>query len=360
MIGIWLIVVSLGLASDVDRSIAPDFPARDTFVDPPYAREPGAPVAFRTPEECRAHRRSVTTPMGRFAIRRLDAVFRRCEREDGYYVYRESHAYATLDPVLDPILFAQAGGLLLGVELAHRDLVARGSEKWAVGCTELDCQSRPHPLTNYAAPKPGWETFSDVLLFTSMGISPAPLLFSKGNARYTDTLIMSQVMLTNAAITQAAKRLTAEPRPFAFSDLRDWDPNDVAGVASDLRGNDAWTSYFSGHTSWVAASTFGLATVYAIRGRRPVALIAPYSAALAATVLVGTARVLALRHDPVDVLVGGVTGAIVGIWIPFAHAGIARVIDPELRARRDERRAARRVHVIPTAGPTSVGLQGVF
>lgn len=226
-----------------------------------------------------------------------------------------------------------------------------------MGCTG-DCDGRRDPLPAHTVPKPGWKTLSDALLYSSAAGPLVPLLTTRGNGRLTDALVMGEVLLLTVGVTEAVKATVSEPRPYAFADLRDWPAKDASSLVHELGSADAWSSYPSGHTSLVAASSFGLATLWSLHHRdtKPGLHMVPFATATLLTSLQGTARVMALRHDPVDTVMGGLTGMLAGTLVPLAHLSIARAVDPERARRRRARRGT--VSVAPVATPTSVGLEG--
>jgi membrane-associated phospholipid phosphatase len=325
--------------------------------NPSPAPAPGVDGArFADRDACRAWMKQHTDMRQRMSIRRFDARHRRCEVDGAGWVYRDTHAYITLDPVLDPALWIAAAATL-GVSRT-RDPRDRGREQWDPTCNPADdtCIQRRDPLAaGLTAPVGKWREASDGILYASSAISLLPLLTSRGNAKMTDTIVMAEVMALNLAVTESIKIRVGEPRPYAFADLRDFDAVDAMALKDDLRGEDAWKSYFSGHTSITAASTFGLATLWAVRqrGTKPGWYALPYGLAAGLTAVQGTARVMAMKHDPTDVAVGAISGALIGTLVPLSHAAIARVIDPGRRGRGN-------VKVTPTASAGGLGVQGVW
>jgi membrane-associated phospholipid phosphatase len=349
------------------EEVAPVEPDREPADPAPTLRgrpspepAPGVDGArFDSMPACRAWMLAHTTGAQRLSIRRFDARYRRCERDEGAWVYRDTHAFLTLDPVLDPVLLI-ASGVTLAVSRARDNVVPTGLSRWDPGCDPSveGCTARRDPLAKgLTAPVGRWEEASDGILYASFALAGLPLLTSRGNARLTDTIVMAEVILLDLAVVESIKVRTAEPRPYVFGDLRDFDRADTFELMDDLRGDDAWKSYFSGHTSITAASTFGLATLWALRqrGTKPGWYALPYGLAAGITAVQGTARVLSMRHDPTDVVVGGVAGVLIGTLVPLAHAGIARAIDPE-RVRPGRSPLRMRLN----AGPNSLGVQGVW
>jgi hypothetical protein len=335
---------------------------RDQRPRPPYARWPAdADQVFDDRSDCLAWSRERNTTAQRALIRRFDVVHRRCVFERDGWHYRENHAPLTLDPVLEPLLVVTPLAVALARRTQHDPLVERGRTRWDLHCTGDDCELRYDGFQAPEAPVGRWREFSDVLLYATPVLALSPLLTSSGNAKLTDTIVMAEVLIVNLGITESTKRVAAEPRPYTSTDLSSWEADDLWGIHDDLRGDDAWASNLSGHTSFVASTTFGLATLAGIRTRwrRPAAVAIPFTLAATATALQGTARVLAVKHDPSDVVLGAFTGLAVGVLVPLSHAAIAETVDPERLRKRRERR--RRVALAPTIAPDgSVALVGVW
>lgn len=356
------------IAPATPASDAPPAPTHRSEPDPepaPTLRGPPSPepapgvdgARFDTSEACADWMRAHTRPTQRMSIRRFDARHRRCERDGREWVYRDTHAPLTLDPVLDPALLL-ASGITLAVSRANPRVIETGLSRWDPRCDPAspDCASRRDRLAPYTAPVGQWREASDGLLYASLALTGLPLLTSRGNARLTDTIVMTEVLLLNLAVVDSIKVRAAEPRPYTSADLRDFDRDDAFYVMDGLRTDEAWRSYFSGHTSITAGTTFGLATLWALRqrGTKPGWYALPYGLAAGLTAIQGSARVLSLQHDPTDVAVGAVAGALIGTLVPLAHAGIAGAINPD----RQRRGSPFRLRL--TAGAQSVGVQGVW
>ncbi len=152
---------------------------------------------------------------------------------------------------------------------------------------------------------------SDGLLIGGIG-APALLLFDKDIRRDYQTVgtMYAETMLLNYIAMSAAKQLVLRPRPFTYN------PN---VSLADRMGQDARFSFFSGHTSTVAASSFFAAKVY--NDYHPHNPETPWIWAAAATLPAATAflRVEGGKHFPTDVLIGYLVGAGIGILVPELH-----------------------------------------
>lgn len=152
---------------------------------------------------------------------------------------------------------------------------------------------------------------SDITMFTSM-LLPVVLLANKPARSEAGkiTIIYTETLLINAAVTNLTKELVKRKRPYNYN------PN---APLSKKQERDATSSFFSGHTSFTASSSFFLAKVYA--DTNPNSKWKPLVWTGAATLPLTTAilRVAAGKHFPTDVLVGYVIGAATGILIPHIH-----------------------------------------
>ncbi len=121
----------------------------------------------------------------------------------------------------------------------------------------------------------------------------------------------AEVMLLNGAATYLTKTLVDRPRPYAYAN----NPVDAA----DIEGKEPLRSFFSGHTSMAAASTFFLAKVYSDYHPHNRWRYAVWTAAGALPAVTGFLRIQAGKHFPTDVMVGYVVGAATGYLVPFVH-----------------------------------------
>jgi membrane-associated phospholipid phosphatase len=124
------------------------------------------------------------------------------------------------------------------------------------------------------------------------------------------TLIYTETLLINAALTNLTKELVKRKRPYNYN------PN---APLSKKQEPDATSSFFSGHTSFTASSSFFLAKVYA--DTNPNSKWKPLVWTGAATLPLTSAifRVAAGKHFPTDVLVGYIVGAVTGFLVPHIH-----------------------------------------
>jgi len=152
---------------------------------------------------------------------------------------------------------------------------------------------------------------SDIFLFSAPAI-PLLLLADPAVRRDAPTvgLIAGEVMLVNTALTLLSKEIAHRPRPFAY--------NPAAPLPEKLK-RDARLSFFSGHTSTVAALAFSTAKIWSDyhpdSGWRPVM----WAGAAVIPATVGYLRMRAGKHFLSDVAAGFAAGAVTGWLIPQLH-----------------------------------------
>lgn len=154
-------------------------------------------------------------------------------------------------------------------------------------------------------------TASDILMISSLTL-PSTLLVSQQVRKEAGVVVVmyAETWLLTAGITSLTKELTRRKRPFVYSPQ--------APIQKKLEP-DATSSFFSGHTSFSAASSFFLAKIYA--DLYPASKWKPYMWAGAAVLplATGALRVVAGKHYLTDVLIGYLTGAAIGTLTPHLH-----------------------------------------
>lgn len=152
---------------------------------------------------------------------------------------------------------------------------------------------------------------SDLLLYTSPAW-PTLLLFDPAVRRQTPSVgVMSaEVVLLTIGLTNLTKNLARRTRPYTYHP-------DVPLRKKTVQ--DARQSFFSGHTSVLAASTFVSAKIWADAhpGSRWKPVV--WASAVALPVAMGCFRVGGGRHFPTDVLAGLAVGGAVGWLVPHLH-----------------------------------------
>jgi len=153
---------------------------------------------------------------------------------------------------------------------------------------------------------------SYVLLDAAL-VSPVILLLDK-KIRKNWIDILSLFLVTHAAdnvIYFSTVTAVRRPRPLTYN---------PAVPLSEKIGEGKSNSFFSGHTSWSATSTFFLVKIYTdyhqIKGIKRLLL---YTGAAIPPSLVGYYRLEAGKHFKTDVITGLLVGAVCGITVPELH-----------------------------------------
>lgn len=145
----------------------------------------------------------------------------------------------------------------------------------------------------------------------------------------TDVVIIAQTMAINTFVTQLFKSSIRRPRPYAYLDPSEVDPELHDALVSAQSSHLAARSFPSGHTSTAFAATTAGATLLTLellgRSRWPIAVSWAGGLALASTV--GTLRVVSGKHFPSDVVTGALIGIAAGTAVPLAHWHPPRVGD---------------------------------
>lgn len=162
--------------------------------------------------------------------------------------------------------------------------------------------------TNHWSPQ--CATASDVFLYSS-AVMPALLLINKNvrQERYVSLLYAETLGLT-MGVTNLVKQLTDRYRPYAY--------NDAVSMERKTK-KDSRISFFSGHTSLTASSSFFMAKVYS--DLNPDSRLKPlvWTSAAVLPAIVGFLRYFAGKHYPTDIIVGYATGAAIGFFVPYIH-----------------------------------------
>ena len=156
------------------------------------------------------------------------------------------------------------------------------------------------------------KTTSDFFFNASI---PLPLIvFAFDDAMREDYLRLTLLYLEAMSITgitySTSQQLNDRLRPFTY--------NENLPIEERTKGG-ARNSFFSGHTSLVATSTFFLASTYDDYHPGSKNRWLFYAGAATATVLTGHFRMRAGQHFPTDVIVGGLVGTASGFLIPKLH-----------------------------------------
>ena len=207
-----------------------------------------------------------------------------------------------------PLLSIGIGGGLYGQYLHRQKPVLD-----AVDIQSLNANAIKPAFDRFATRNNSYRSkvWSDVLLYSVMA-APFSLLLDKNirNDYKNVGVIGLETYLLNAAVTGITKEIFQRKRPYVY--------NSTFTLAEKME-RDATSSFFSGHTSMVAASYFMTAKMYS--DYHPNSKALPFVWAGAATIPALTAlfRVKAGKHFLTDVLVGYIVGAGIGLLVPELH-----------------------------------------
>jgi membrane-associated phospholipid phosphatase len=135
------------------------------------------------------------------------------------------------------------------------------------------------------------------VLYFGLPLALAAFRLRSWNHSLHQLVIFIQVMLWNFFGLEGVRAIAQRPRPLVF-----------AAPLSEGLNIHHYTSFYSGHTSFVALATTGIALYLAPKKW-------PWALYLVATFTTGALRVVGGRHYPTDVL----AGAILGTLIAWAH-----------------------------------------
>ncbi len=144
----------------------------------------------------------------------------------------------------------------------------------------------------------------------------APIVFTLSSGRMrsewgTVGVAFVETALLSVGLTELAKTTVKRPRPALY--------NPDVPLSYKLDNTDVRKSFFSGHVSTTAMSSFFAAKVYADFHPNSDAKTLVYAGAFAATGSVAVLRMLAGKHFLSDVLVGALVGGAVGYFVPKLH-----------------------------------------
>jgi membrane-associated phospholipid phosphatase len=160
---------------------------------------------------------------------------------------------------------------------------------------------------------PGTAKASDALLYSLLPLSVGASAWAGSGhdqAAVPALLVVESFALTGALV-DLTKLAVRRPRPYT------WTVNPTADNVEKRTTTDSSLSFPSGHTAFTGAVGFSTAAV--LVHSREVEPWAAYGGAGLLTAGMGGLRVLAGRHYPTDVLVGGAIGAAVGISTVSLH-----------------------------------------
>ncbi len=155
-------------------------------------------------------------------------------------------------------------------------------------------------------------TVSDALLYSSIGLPLLHLLNKNCRKDYCKIVtIHAEVLVMDLAFTELLKETVRRKRPLLY---------DPTVSMSTKYNKDNFKSFFSGHTSTVAAMSFCFATVFAQYNPNSKAKPAVWALCAALPVATGALRYAAGKHYLTDIITGYAVGALIGVGVPYLHS----------------------------------------
>lgn len=141
--------------------------------------------------------------------------------------------------------------------------------------------------------------------FVGMVVFIAPWFLFSRSVALEETLITGTISFWNLAWLEIFRAAVQRPRPLVF--------NSVLGDGANIH---QYTSFYSGHTSFVALATLSFFFMFKRRypGISNKAKTSLFGAFLALTILTGVLRILGGRHYPTDTLAAFAIGSVITLY----------------------------------------------
>jgi membrane-associated phospholipid phosphatase len=123
-------------------------------------------------------------------------------------------------------------------------------------------------------------------------------------------VMWGEVLLLQSGLNAIIKSLTERVRPYAY------DPGTPMNRKTET---DARVSFYSGHTGTAAAMSFFTARLFSEYFPHSRSRTLVWGTAAVYPALIGMDRIRTGRHYPSDVIVGYITGAAIGYFVPALH-----------------------------------------
>jgi membrane-associated phospholipid phosphatase len=152
-------------------------------------------------------------------------------------------------------------------------------------------------------------TASDITAWLSLGLPPLLDFFAVGASRafVEDITVMSETVMVALLIQQVVNMGVQRPRPRTY-----------AGDPKFVNGDEGYLSFYAGHVAIGVASLAAASYTLRLRyGER----IWPWLVTIAIGGSLAVERVASGHHFPSDALVGLGAGLLIGIAVPWLHAG---------------------------------------
>jgi membrane-associated phospholipid phosphatase len=200
-----------------------------------------------------------------------------------------------------------AGGAMLGVSLILKNNMDPLTEEEVVLLDPMDVPAFDRGAITAKNEMPA----ADLLLFGSVFL---PLTFFAYEETKKDmgtlAVLAGEVFVFQLGLNYIVKILAQRVRPYCY---------DENTPLSDKTTVNAKLSFYSGHTSTAAAMSFFVAKVFSDYLSNPNTKFVIWTSAVVYTALTGLLRVDSGNHFQTDILIGYVTGALIGYFIPVLH-----------------------------------------
>lgn len=200
-----------------------------------------------------------------------------------------------------------AGGAMLGVSLILKNNMDPLTEEEVVLLDPMDVPAFDRGAITAKKEMPA----ADLLLFGSVFL---PLTFFAYEETKKDmgtlAVLAGEVFVFQLGLNYIVKILAQRVRPYCY---------DENTPLSDKTTVNAKLSFYSGHTSTAAAMSFFVAKVFSDYLSNPNTKFVIWTSAVVYTALTGLLRVDSGSHFQTDILIGYVTGALIGYFIPVLH-----------------------------------------
>jgi membrane-associated phospholipid phosphatase len=199
------------------------------------------------------------------------------------------------------------GGAMLGVSLILKNNMDPLTEEEVVLLDPMDVPAFDRSAITAKKEMPA----GDLLLFGSMFL---PLTFFAHEETRKDmgtlAVLAGEVFVFQLGLNYMVKILAERVRPYCY---------DENTPLSEKTTVNAKLSFYSGHTSTAAAMSFFVAKVFSDYLSNSNSKFIIWTAAVVYPALTGLIRVDSGSHFQTDILIGYVTGALIGYFIPVLH-----------------------------------------
>jgi len=200
-----------------------------------------------------------------------------------------------------------AGGAMLGVSLILRNNMDPLTEEEVALLDPMDVNAFDRFMITRKQEMPA----ADLLLYGSVFL-PITFFAHEGTRKDMGTLAVmaGEAFVFQLGLNFLAKVLTQRIRPYCYVE---------STPLSEKTTVNAKLSFYSGHTSTTAAMSFFVAKVFSDYLSNPDSKFVIWISAIVYPVLTGFLRVDSGNHFFTDILIGYITGALVGYFIPVLH-----------------------------------------